>query len=515
MILVKIARVWVLVSLGVLLAACSASSRGQDPAGVPFRSDQFHLGVTLPPGWAAAEGPKQLTEPFVGLVAFTSWGQAGFWAPALMEGDSGTYWPLTTLAQVPDGGAYVILIYRSGRPSMDEYGPEHTSEGMADLWEQRDCRQAEGVNWVTFEKWGRLFRLEVYCRPDASDATAEAVDDLIGGWRFDPALPGDPGWASAQARSLLPAAVHPEWFPVLAGEFVGKGPLHASITRGIATRMTHAEIEGGTVFVTFLLRRDDLPSGQAAGQLAGGNECPPDRCHWWRFKARASGDVTLAEEGGAALSSLPIKGTWSSYSDPVLGFAAVYPSDWEVEVPKSYIDERGRWWTMIEVQSALHGYGEQACDEYGINVQVGPRLGQTLTETVESMLSPVAPAYRKGIERRCCLSVGGEPAVELLGFPPTRWGNREIILLREGREYRLNFYPQQSLAGSTPADAEARAAFNAFLRTFAFVPITWTPLPPTPTLAPVPTPTPIRLAPTTAESQKLNPKRPDRRHPGG
>jgi hypothetical protein len=479
--------------VALFLAGCGTITS----AGVPFRSDQFHLEVTLPPGWAAAEGPKRLTQPFVGLVAFTSWGEPDFWAPALTESEGSTYWPLTTLAQVPDGGAYVILIYRSGRSATEEYGPEHTSEGLADLWGSRDCRQAEGVTWATFEKWGRLFRLEVYCRPDASDATAEAVDDLIGSWHFDRLFVGDPGWASAQARLLLPAAVHPERFPVLLGEFVGEGPLRASITKGAATRITTAETEGETVVVTFMLRRDGLPSGEAVAQRESPDACPPDRCHWWRFQARPGGvggqrpEVALVEEGGAALSLLPVKGTWSSHRDPVLGFAVEYPSDWEVVAPKTSVDELGRSWTMVEIQSALHGYGEQAFDEYSISVRTGPGLGRTLTETVESMLSPVAAGYRDAIERRCCLRVGGEPAIELLGFPPTRWGNREIVLLHEGREYRLDFYPQQGLDGNTPADAKARAAFETFLRTFTFVPITSTPLPATPTLAPVPTPTPV------------------------
>ena len=194
----------------------------------------------------------------------------------------------------------------------------------------------------------------------------------------------------------------------------------------------------------------------------------------------------------------PVDTPMSLYSDPALGFAVEYPSDWEVMAPEAYVDSLGQVRTMIGFESALHGYGEQAFDEYGINVQVGPSLGQTLTQTVESMLSPVAAGYRKGIERHCCLRVGGEQAIELLGFPPTRWGNRELIVLHEGREYRLNFYPQQSLGGNTPADAEARAAFDVFLRSFAFVPITVTAVPPTPTAAPTPAPTPIGLTPATA-----------------
>jgi len=145
----RVSLVWLLCVLVVLPAACGAPEVdvGRTPTAVPFRSDQFHLQATLPPGWAAAEGPKQLVSPFVGVVAFNSWGEAGFWAPALLEGDSSTYWTLSALAQVPDGQAYVVLIYHNRLPSgvEDKYGPEHEQQGLADLWELRDCRQAGGV----------------------------------------------------------------------------------------------------------------------------------------------------------------------------------------------------------------------------------------------------------------------------------------------------------------------------------------------------------------------------------
>jgi hypothetical protein len=61
------------------------------PSVFPFRSDQFHVEVSVPLGWVVAEGPIRLTPPFVGLVAINSWGQADFWAPALLEEDGGFY----------------------------------------------------------------------------------------------------------------------------------------------------------------------------------------------------------------------------------------------------------------------------------------------------------------------------------------------------------------------------------------------------------------------------------------
>jgi hypothetical protein len=120
---------------------------------------------------------------------------------------------------------------------------------------------------------------------------------------------------------------------------------------------------------------------------------------------------------------------------------------------------------------------------------VGDGEGRTLTETVEYSLSSIGPQVRDGIERRCCLTIGGEPAMELLyGWPMARWGSRQIVVHHHGREYRLNFYPHSTLDGNTASDAAARAAFDTFLRTFAFIPITVTPTPPAPTITPVPTP---------------------------
>ncbi len=38
---------------------------------------------------------------------------------------------------------------------------------------------------------------------------------------------------------------------------------------------------------------------QGANWASG--ECPPERCHWWRFETQPDGDVALVDEGGALL----------------------------------------------------------------------------------------------------------------------------------------------------------------------------------------------------------------------
>jgi len=199
---------------------------------------------------------------------------------------------------------------------------------------------------------------------------------------------------------------------------------------------------------------------------------------------------------GPARSAVPTEPTPSAvrYSNSALGFAVDYPGDWLVTEPTTQVDPSMRSWYVVEFVSNLYAYGEQAFGRYKVGVAVGESVGGTLTETVTSSLAPIVPQFRDQIERRCCLEVGGEPAMELVGFPLTRWGSRQLVVLHEDREYRLTFYPQIGLDGSTFSAVTARPAFETFLRTFTFVPIT-APLPPaTPTVTPVPTPMPTGTA---------------------
>ena len=99
-------------------------------------------------------------------------------------------------------------------------------------------------------------------------------------------------------------------------------------------------------------------------------------------------------------------------------------------------------------------------------------------------LAPVVSEVRDRITQHCCLTVGGEPAVELEGVPWGRWGCRQIMAVHDGRAYWLTFAPFQPEA-DTPSDSAARAAFAAFLRSFAFIPAS---VSPAPTITPVPTP---------------------------
>jgi len=313
------------------LAACRTTEKKE----ILFHSDEAHLEVALPAGWAAAEGPERLARPFVGLAAFNSWGESDFWAPEVAKetasGVSRRYGPQDVLGQLPAGGAYVVLVHTDGGPPAAEYGPEHEQRDLSGLWEQQDCREGEmapGATHANFFKWGRFLRIEVYCTPDASEETAAAVSELLASWRFDPIPVGDVGWAVVEARQMLPPAVEPAGFPIPSESFP------ASMREGTVTRITRAEVKDQTVVVTFTYRWDEPPSS------SGGDECPEGRCHWWRFEARPDGGIVLTEEGGATIQG---------DSTPTIGLLFPTPSvtEWRrigndgwkyaFEVPQSWL----------------------------------------------------------------------------------------------------------------------------------------------------------------------------------
>jgi len=178
------------------------------------------------------------------------------------------------------------------------------------------------------------------------------------------------------------------------------------------------------------------------------------------------------------------------YSNPALGFAVEYPCGWEViTITPSANDPLGRPYEAVEFVSDLYAGGEQVFGRYSVTVAVCPAVGaETITDTVEYALSPLSQTIRDQLKRRY-LTVGGEPAMELTSFPWERFGSRKIWVVHNGMEYTLGFRPHMDFY--TPSDTMARAAFDAFLHTFTFVPITQIPSWRIPTPTPVPTPTSV------------------------
>ena len=144
-------------SMNTVPVAPTATAPALGPAS--FHSSAAHVTAQLPAGWAAAEGPTQLARPFTGLVAFNSWGQAGFWAPEITTANSAEYSLSTVLRQMPPGGAYIVLVELSGGPPPvpGSYEPEYQADDLSGLWQRTDCRSAVGgPDRPAFNKEGTL-----------------------------------------------------------------------------------------------------------------------------------------------------------------------------------------------------------------------------------------------------------------------------------------------------------------------------------------------------------------------
>jgi len=184
------------------------------------------------------------------------------------------------------------------------------------------------------------------------------------------------------------------------------------------------------------------------------------------------------------------------YSSSALGFAVEYPGDSELtdlrHGPCTGDPNRLCDAVLFQTSDAFGNY-------YGITVfRYWPAMGKTITDTAEYGLRNLSPSSREQIKSRCCLTVGGEPAMEMT-FPPLpedRARDRRVSVAHSGAEYTIMFWwnvPfQPGGVFDLPAEHEAQAAFDAFLRSFTFIPIAETPTPPPPVPTPVPTPTRTR-----------------------
>ena len=180
------------------------------------------------------------------------------------------------------------------------------------------------------------------------------------------------------------------------------------------------------------------------------------------------------------------------YTDSTMGFAVEYPSNWELYdlVHGPCTGDPSRLCDAVNFQ-ASDDFGNY----YGVTVlRYWPAIGETITDTVEYGLRDLAPSSLEQIRSRCCLTIGGEPAIEVT-FPPLsedQSRDRRLVIVHGGGEYMLMFWwnvPfQPGGVFDIPEGSEAEAAFDTFLRTFTFVPILETPTPP-PVPTPVPTPT--------------------------
>jgi hypothetical protein len=221
-------------------------------------------------------------------VAFNSWGQKDFWARAIQTDNSAEYSNQIVTSQIPDGGAYVVLIriYAPVTPGSDT-PPEYSLSDLSGLIKLHDWRENsdQGAQSFEFYKWARYLSLGIACSPNASDAIVSSLNNLLQSWKFDAIPVGDPEWAGTQARLLLPPKVGPLLFDIRSSSRLAPGNLE---------RSTEAEVRGTTVHFRFTYIWNyvsvTIPSFTPAGSS-----------HWWEIDVLPTGKAVLTGEGGAPL----------------------------------------------------------------------------------------------------------------------------------------------------------------------------------------------------------------------
>jgi len=261
-----------------------------------FRSEKYYLEVQLPDGWAAVEGPEFLMMHLEGQVAFNSWGQQDFWVRETREEHtdgsvSYTYGkPRDVMSQIPEGGASVLLLRLTGPPPADDYvtPPDTVAGDLGGLWQPHDWRQDSetGAQLKELFKYGRWLQMWVACRPDASDETVAALNDLLESWRFDTVPVADIDSALKQARSILPEESKPWEFYVWEGSKVNERFSHALYTQAREDALRF-----------WFIYRWNITDSQDYNP----RDCPEDSCHWWKIDVLPTGEAVLIAEGGAGL----------------------------------------------------------------------------------------------------------------------------------------------------------------------------------------------------------------------
>ena len=243
-----------------------------------FRSDKYHFAVRVPPNWGKAEGPEyNIARPFTGQAAFNSWGEAGFWSHEVRTENGSSYGGDTIMSQIPQNGAYIVLIEISGGPPPSISSPpaEYTSNNLSGLFKPQDWRLGPasdpGYHAFGFYKWGTGYLLQIVCGYNASDNTVAEITGILESWQFDETAAGNTGWAYTVARQLLPASLLP--FPDRSGEYGG--------------RQTEATVgPDNTVHFRFTYPWTS-PTGTSQ--------------HWWKIDVLPDGKAILISQGGDPL----------------------------------------------------------------------------------------------------------------------------------------------------------------------------------------------------------------------
>jgi hypothetical protein len=190
--IVKFRTIKILLSviLIILLAVLCCSCQNNQSVNLSV-FDNISVNIQLPDKWEVSEGLHNVAGPFDGLLSINNWGQKDFWAKGvnklLPDGKSAEeYSPETVLSQMPFRGIYVVLVQINTPGSeLSSHPEEYILNDLSGLLKSHDWRtEPQGTRYIDFFKWNKSLRLEIYCKPDASDKEINKLNELLESWRF-------------------------------------------------------------------------------------------------------------------------------------------------------------------------------------------------------------------------------------------------------------------------------------------------------------------------------------------
>lgn len=150
-----------------------------------------------------------------------------------------------------------------------------------------------------------------------------------------------------------------------------------------------------------------------------------------------------------------------AFSDPGLGILFMYPLDWD-NLPRASDEPPG-----VTLHGPPMGQGTEPII-FAITIDVQPESENSVHDVVDQQLAQVPADLRSGIRRRL-LSVGGEPAEEVLDLP-SQAGAVETFVLRKGQLYLIILQPyDESNEFLAPYLAQARSVYDRLLSSWKFL----------------------------------------------
>lgn len=171
---------------------------------------------------------------------------------------------------------------------------------------------------------------------------------------------------------------------------------------------------------------------------------------------------TPSPYSGEATPILPVlPSQYLRFSDDKLGIAFDYPGGWSI-LPHTSDDPPGM---------TFHGPGLGAGPEpiiFAVTVDIQPVVESTVQAVVDEQMGQVPPELKGGIKRKT-LTVGGEPAAEVIGLP-SLGGAVETFVLHKGQLYLVILQPYDEANSSlAPYLAQARSEYDVVIRSWKFL----------------------------------------------